>query len=104
MENNSPAVEAVARETRCIITGRNHGTRPGDAMIPFRSKLTRYLESLRFPWLLLVTALLFVADLFVPDAIPFVDEALLALVAILLGRLKRKPRPDGEPQAGEPPA
>ena len=56
-----------------------------------RSKLTTYLQSLRFPWLLLVALILFVADLFVPDAIPFIDEILLALVATILARLKRRP-------------
>lgn len=55
------------------------------------NRLARYAESLRFPWLLLLTSVLFVVNLFVPDALPFVDEIILALVAILLGRLKRKP-------------
>jgi len=55
-----------------------------------RSRLLGYLESLRFPWLLLVTVAVFLVDLFVPDVIPFVDEVLLALVAVVLGRLKRK--------------
>lgn len=55
-----------------------------------RSRLVAYGESLRFPWLLLVTALLFVVNVFVPDAFPFVDEVLLGLVAVVLGRLKRK--------------
>ena len=56
------------------------------------SRFSRYLESLRFPWLLLLATLLFFANLFIPDALPFVDEILLALVAIILGRLKRKPK------------
>ena len=56
-----------------------------------KAKLLAYLESLRFPWLLLLTVVLFVVNLLVPDALPFVDEILLALVAALLGRLKRKP-------------
>lgn len=55
-----------------------------------KAKLMTYVESLRFPWLLLVTAVLFVVNVFVPDAFPFVDEILLALVAVVLGRLKRK--------------
>ena len=61
-------------------------------------RLTRYLESLRFPWLMLLTALLFVINLFVPDAVPFIDEILLGLVAVLLGRLKRTPT-DGRQRA-----
>ena len=30
--------------------------------------------------------------IFGPDALPFIDEILLGLVAIILGRLKRKPK------------
>jgi hypothetical protein len=58
-----------------------------------KSRLVGYLESLRYPWLLLAASSLFLVDLFVPDVVPFVDEILLALVAVLLGRLKRtRPR------------
>ena len=60
-------------------------------MIGIASRLSRFAETLRFPWLLLATSLLFVVNLFVPDAVPFVDEILLGLVAVILGRLKRKP-------------
>ena len=59
------------------------------------SRFSKYLESLRFPWLLLLATLLFFVNLFIPDALPFIDEILLALVAIILGRLKRKPEPEG---------
>lgn len=58
-----------------------------------KARALGYLESLRFPWLVLVTAGLFVLDLLVPDVLPFVDEILLALLAALLGRVKRKPVP-----------
>lgn len=60
-----------------------------------RSRLLEYLQSLRFPWLMLAALGFFVADLFVPDAIPFVDEILLALVATILARLKRRPAEPG---------
>lgn len=60
-------------------------------MNPVTSRLSRYFENLRFPWLMLAASLLFVANLFVPDAVPFIDEILLGLVAVMLGRLKRKP-------------
>jgi hypothetical protein len=61
-------------------------------MKSIRSRLLGYLETLRFPWLLLVTAALFLVNVFVPDALPFVDEILLGLFAVVLGRLKRTPR------------
>jgi hypothetical protein len=69
-----------------------------------RKRLTRYLESLRFPWLLLATAILFVVSVLVPDALPFVDELLLALVAVILGRIKRKPRGKAQNDETKPPA
>lgn len=62
-----------------------------------KKRLTRYLESLRFPWLLLVTSTLFLVNLFVPDALPFVDEILLALVAVILGRIRKRGRTDETP-------
>jgi hypothetical protein len=58
------------------------------AMNPVK-KLLSYAESLRFPWLVLLTALIFVTDLFVPDVIPFVDEVLLGLLMVGLGRLRK---------------
>jgi hypothetical protein len=33
--------------------------------------------------------LLFLVNVFVPDAFPFIDELLLGLIAVVLGRLKR---------------
>ena len=56
-----------------------------------RSKIISYLESLRFPVLLIVAVVLFIVNVFVPDVVPFVDEVLLALVAVILSRLKRRP-------------
>ncbi len=58
-----------------------------------KSRLIGYLESLRFPWLLLLTAVLFLVSVLVPDALPFVDEIVLALIAALLARIKRR-RPE----------
>ena len=43
---------------------------------------------LRFPWLLLLTLILFVVDLFVPDAIPLVDEILLGLATLIISRIR----------------
>ena len=52
--------------------------------------LIAFLAKLRFPALFMVTAVLFVLDFFIPDAIPFADEALLALGAALLGSWKKR--------------
>lgn len=58
--------------------------------------LVRWAARLRFPWLFALTALVFVANLFVPDALPFADEILIGLVTVLLGSLRRR----GNPPAG----
>jgi hypothetical protein len=50
--------------------------------------ISSWAENLRFPRLLLLTAGLFVADFAIPDMIPFVDEILLALATIILGRTR----------------
>ena len=52
--------------------------------------IERYASRLKFPYLFLLIAALFVADLILPDAIPFVDEILLGLIAVLLGTWKER--------------
>lgn len=49
----------------------------------------------RFPTLLLITGGLFVADLLVPDLIPFVDEVLLGLATVILARWKDRRQVSG---------
>ena len=53
----------------------------------------RVAGRLRFPTLFMVTATLFVANIFIPDPLPFVDEILLGLVTLMLGAWKDR---DGE--------
>lgn len=57
---------------------------------PLVAFLVRYLGRLRFPYLLVVTATLFVVDLLVPDVIPLVDEVLLGLATLLLATWKKR--------------
>lgn len=54
------------------------------------------LSRLKHPWLFGLAAVAFVADLFIPDVVPFVDEIVLAAVATALGLWRdRKPvQPD----------
>jgi hypothetical protein len=49
-----------------------------------------FAARLRFPWLFVLTLALFLFDLAVPDFIPFADEILLGLAALVLGSLRRK--------------
>ena len=52
--------------------------------------LLSYAGRLRFPWLFAITLALFVVNVLVPDVVPFADEALLGLGALLLGSLKNR--------------
>ena len=54
----------------------------------------RLMQRLRFPQLFLLTAAVFLADLVIPDVIPFVDEVLLGLVTTMLGSMRRKDVPE----------
>lgn len=58
--------------------------------------VARYLSRLRFPYLFVVTAVVFVVDFFVPDVIPFVDEIMLGFAAALLGLWRARRRKDGD--------
>ena len=59
-------------------------------MLGTKKRLMSFMSTLRFPWLLLITLTLFLVNVFVPDVIPFVDEILLGLIALVLARIKRK--------------
>jgi hypothetical protein len=59
--------------------------------------IERFASQLRFPYLFLLVAALFIADLIIPDAIPFIDEILLGLVAVLLGTWKQRKAVDSKP-------
>lgn len=48
-----------------------------------------FLARLRYRTLFIVVAGLLAVDLVVPDLIPFVDEILLAIVTIVLSRLRK---------------
>ena len=56
----------------------------------FERTIGRFLSRLRFPQLFVLTAVVFLVDLAVPDVIPFVDELLLALGSLVLGSLKKR--------------
>jgi hypothetical protein len=58
---------------------------------PAQSVVESFASRLRYPQLFFVLVVLFVLDLLIPDAIPFVDEVMLGLLAVLVGRI-RAPR------------
>lgn len=59
--------------------------------------VARFAAGLRFPTLFALCAALFLADLLVPDAIPFADEVLLALLTLLVGSFRKRRLPDPTP-------
>ncbi len=66
-----------------------------DDVIPqgvLMDRLLRFAAGLRFPRLVLLAAVLFVLDLLIPDAIPFADEILLGLLALILASIKKRSR------------
>jgi hypothetical protein len=57
--------------------------------IPTRSPVQEIVGSLvgrmKYPWIFALLGALFLADLVLPDPIPFVDEVMLALLTFLVG-------------------
>lgn len=53
----------------------------------------RFAGRLRYPRLLLLTALLFGFDLLVPDVIPLADEILLGFGTVLLASVRKRRSP-----------
>lgn len=54
-----------------------------------KSFLLLYLSKLRFPTLFAIIVIAFIVSLFVPDVIPFIDEILIGLAALVLSRFKK---------------
>jgi hypothetical protein len=61
---------------------------------PLTGPLLAYASQLRFPTLFKITLGVFLLDLLIPDFIPFADEILLGLGALILSNW-RKPAPGG---------
>lgn len=57
---------------------------------PLLLPLLNWARKLRYPTLFKITAALFAVTLFVPDPLPFVDEILLGLGALLLANWKNR--------------
>lgn len=64
---------------------------------PVLGALLAFAGRLRFPTLFFLTAALFVLDLIVPDAVPFADEVLLGLAALVLSRWRKQRTGEDEP-------
>jgi len=60
--------------------------------------------NLRFPALFSLLAIITLADVFIPDFVPFVDEIGLALLTLLLGAWKRRTGPQPASDLEHPPS
>lgn len=59
---------------------------------PIVARIVAFARDLRFPQLFFLAAGIFLADLLIPDGLPFADEIVLGLVTLMLGRWKKKGR------------
>ncbi len=62
--------------------------------IPIVNLVLAFANQLKFKNLFLLILGLFIADLFVPDMIPFIDEIILGLLAIILANWKKEKNQD----------
>ena len=60
----------------------------------------RFLEQLKSSYLLMLLSALFAVDLFIPDPLPFLDEAVLGIVTLLMARWRMR---SAEPEQVEKP-
>lgn len=57
---------------------------------PILKRFIDFADGLKFNRLFILTCVLFVLNLFIPDFIPFLDEILLGLFAIILAKIKKQ--------------
>jgi hypothetical protein len=71
---------------------------------PLIAAIERLLPRIKYPWLFVILAAMFVLDLFIPDPIPFLDEAALALLTVLAGGWRtRRAKPTASQPTQAPP-
>ena len=70
---------------------------------PLTALVTRLLPGMRYPYLFLILAALFLVDLVIPDPIPLVDEILLAILTFIAATFTTRNEPDPEPRDITPP-
>ena len=65
--------------------------------------VTRLTAGMRFPTLFLIIGGLFLVDLVIPDLIPFYDEILMAMLAVLIASIRKPGRTFDTVDAAGPP-
>jgi hypothetical protein len=66
---------------------------------PLIAAILQFAGGLRFRQLFLVTAALFLLNLIIPDPIPFIDELILGLLALLFASWKKSDGQQTPPSA-----
>ena len=66
---------------------------------PLLGPILRWFGKLSYPRLFMLAATLFVADVLIPDFIPFADELLLGLGTLLLANWKQRKQPAALPKS-----
>ena len=62
---------------------------------PLLAPVLLWLGRLRHPQLFIVTGILFLINVLIPDVLPFVDELLLATLTLWLGSRRKRRRDTG---------
>ena len=71
---------------------------------PLISAILQFADGLKFRQLFLITAALFLLNLIIPDPIPFFDELILGLLALLFASWKKsgsQQKPSADPSVIE---
>lgn len=63
--------------------------------------IRNFASGLRFPQLFFLLLALFLVDLVFPDPIPFIDEAILGLLAVVFATWKERKHPEMEKDRDE---
>jgi hypothetical protein len=70
---------------------------------PLIALVERLLPRIKYPWLFVVLAAFLLFDLVIPDPIPFLDEATLALLTVLAGSWRTRRATPGATEPTSPP-
>jgi hypothetical protein len=64
--------------------------------------IQRFLERRRFPTLFLILAALFGANLFIPDAVPLIDELIMLVATVIVGAFRERRKGQSDPSESSP--
>ncbi len=71
---------------------------------PVQKASQTLLQRLRFPQLFILFGALFVADLFIPDFVPFIDEIMLGVLTVMTAMWKKERSDTGDGASDDKPA